>query len=89
MLSSLDKQIKEKQRDEMCTKLKIVIGLIRENNGEELEEEVKEFGDPDLLEAVKGVKERLGAGGMAAQMPSKSEAKPETKPAEKRADRIK
>lgn len=47
----------------MCTKLKIIIGLISESSGiEELQGELVEFGDGDLVELVKGVREKMGTG---------------------------
>lgn len=51
----------------MCTKLKIIIGLISESSGEELEQEVKQFNDQDLAEVVKGVREKITNGGANAK----------------------
>lgn len=51
----------------MCTKLKIIIGLISESSGEELEQEVKQFNDQDLAEVVKGVREKIANGGANAK----------------------
>lgn len=71
----------------MCTKLKIVIGLISENGGEELQQEVKQFNDQDLAEVVKTAREKIVNGGANAK--TVAEPAQAEKPADKRNDRIK
>lgn len=59
LLDSLEERTKLKQKEEMCAKSRIVVGLINEEKMDGLEEEVKEFGDSDLLDGVRAFRDRL------------------------------